>query len=330
MNKLKKENNDEKDHIIQFSFNNFFINNLNAKTINIASSNPGSATHSASVAIAKLIADNMKLQTRVIPHSGQSAAIPAVNGAEADFGIANAYEFFLGVTGTGIYQGQHLKNLRVVSVLYPIRNSFWVRKDSSIKTIADLKGKRVPGGWTAQKIVGYTTSALLANANLTYNDVVMVPVPNVNIGADEFMQGKVDTFYFAMGSGKVLEAGSKVGGIRALSLDNSPEAIARSKKHLPPMYPELIQPSESHYGIVGPTYMLSIDFLLLTNKDVSDDLIYGVCKALHSGKKTLTASFKPLGEDFWPEKMAKQLQAGEHHPGALKFYKEIGLWPPKE
>lgn len=300
-----------------------------AKTVNIASSNPGSATHSASAAIAKLIADTMKLQARVIPHSGQSAAIPAVNGAEAEFGIGNSYEFFLGVTGTGIYQGQQLKDLRMVSVLYPIRNAFWVRKDSPIKTIGDLRGKRVPGGWTAQKIVGYTTSALLANANLTYSDVVMIPVPNVNIGADEFMQGKVDTFYFAMGSGKVLEAGSKVGGIRALSLDISPEAIARSKKHLPPMYPDLVQPSESHYGIVGPTYMLAIDFVLMTNKNVSEDLIYDVCKTLHAGKKALTASFKPLGEDFFPEKMAKPLAAGEYHPGAIKFYKEIGIWPPK-
>lgn len=318
--------------VVWFSFilTIFLVSTATARTVNIASSNPGSATHSASAAIAKLIAETLKLQARVIPHSGQSAAIPAVNGAEAEFGIANSYEFFLGVTGTGIYQGQQLRDLRMVSVLYPIRNAFWVRKDSPIKTIGDLKGKKVPGGWTAQKIVGYTTSALLANANLTYNDVVMVPVPNVNIGADEFMQGKVDTFYFAMGSGKVLEAGSKVGGLRALLLDPSPEAIARSKKHLPPMYPELIQPSESHYGIVGPTYMLSIDFVLLTNKNVPENLIYDVCKILHGGKKSLTASFKPLGEDFWPEKMAKTLAAGEYHPGAIKFYKEIGIWPPKE
>jgi len=90
--------------IVLFIFIAFIGTTLHAKTINIASSNPGSATHSASVAIAKLISDTLKLQARVIPHSGQSAAIPAVNGAEADFGIANAYEFFLGVTGTGIYQ----------------------------------------------------------------------------------------------------------------------------------------------------------------------------------------------------------------------------------
>ena len=306
------------------------VTSVAARTINIGSSNPGSATHSASAAVAKLLADTLKTQTRVIPHGGQSAFIPAVNAGEADFGIANSYEFMVGVTGTGIYQGQTLKDLRMVSVLYPICNAFWVKKDSPIKSIKDLKGKKVPGGWTAQKIVGYTTSALLANAGLTYDDVDMVPVPNVNIGADEFMQGKVETFYFAMGSGKVLEAGSKVGGLRALPIDPSPDALARSRKHLPPMYPSLVQPSESHYGIVGPTTMLAIDFVLMTNKNVPDDLIYQVCKALSGGKSALTATFKALGEGFFPDKMAKPLTTGEYHPGAVKFYKEAGFWPPKE
>jgi TRAP-type uncharacterized transport system substrate-binding protein len=55
-----------------------------------------------------------------------------------------------------------------------------------------------------------------------------------------------------------------------------------------------------------------------------------VTKALHGGKKAFMASFKPLGFNFSPDKMAKSLPAGEYHPGAIKFYKEVGLWPPKE
>jgi len=320
----------KKIFVIALTLTLLMASTVTAQTINIGSSNPGSATHSASAAIAKLFADSLKTQTRVIPHGGQSAFIPAVNAGEADLGIANSYEFLVAFTGTGIYQGQTLNNLRMVSVLYPICNAFWVKKDSPIKSIKDLKGKKVPGGWTAQKIVGYTTSALLANAGLTYDDVDMVPVPNVNIGADDFAAGKVETFYFAMGSGKVLESGSKVGGLRALSIDASPEAIARSRKHLPPMYPALVQPSEANYGIVGPSTLLAIDFVLMTNKNVPDDLIYQICKSLYGGKNALTASFRPLGAGFEQSKMAKPLTTGEYHPGAVKFYKEAGLWPPKE
>jgi TRAP-type uncharacterized transport system substrate-binding protein len=55
-----------------------------------------------------------------------------------------------------------------------------------------------------------------------------------------------------------------------------------------------------------------------------------VTKALHGGKQAFLSSFKPLGINFSPDKMAKRLPAGEYHPGAIKFYKEVGLWPPKE
>jgi hypothetical protein len=58
------------------------VTTVTAQTINIGSSNPGSATHSASAAIAKLFADSLKTQTRVIPHGGRGH--PAVNAGEAD------------------------------------------------------------------------------------------------------------------------------------------------------------------------------------------------------------------------------------------------------
>jgi TRAP-type uncharacterized transport system substrate-binding protein len=95
------------------------------------------------------------------------------------------------------------------------------------------------------------------------------------------------------------------------------------------MYPALVRPSEANYGIVGPSTLLAIDFVLMTNKNVPDDLIYQICKSLYGGKNALTASFRPLGAGFEQSKMAKPLTTGEYHPGAIKFYKEAGLWPPK-
>ncbi len=301
-----------------------------AQTLGIGTSSPGSITHSTGSAIAKLITQEVKIQTRVQPHGGNSAFVPAVHAGEVDFGLANAFEMKDALAGTGIYKGQVLKDLRVVAVLMPLRTAFFVAKDSPVKSIKDLKGKRVPGRWTSQKVIRYITAGLLANAGLSYDDVKMVPVPNVIRGADDFIQGKADTFFFAVGSGKVREAGAKVGGLRALTVDPSPEAVARLREHLPVGYPLLLQPSKSNYGINEPTYVAAMDFLFLSSTKVSEDVIYKVTKALHGGKKALFASFKPLGANFSPDKMAKKLPAGEYHPGAIKFYKEVGLWPPKE
>ncbi|MFC1892195.1 TAXI family TRAP transporter solute-binding subunit [Thermodesulfobacteriota bacterium] len=147
---------------------------------------------------------------------------------------------------------------------------------------------------------------------------------------DDFIQGKVDAFFFTIGAGKVREAGAKVGGLRPLSVDPSPEAMARLHKVVPQIYALEVKPSPANYGIDEPAYVGAMDFVFLTNKDLSEELIYNITKVMHGGKAEFFKTFKPLGANFSPELMAKNLPAGEYHPGAIKFYKEAGLWPPKQ
>ncbi|NQV54654.1 MAG: TAXI family TRAP transporter solute-binding subunit [Rhodospirillales bacterium] len=300
-----------------------------AQTIGIATSGPGSITHSSGSALAKLITQDTGMQARVQPHSGNSATVPAVNAGEVDFALANEFELQFATTGTGIYKGQKLTNLRVAGIMMPLRTTFFVQKDSPIKSIKDLKGKRVPGKWSAQKVIGFIANGYLANGGISYKDVKMVPVPNVVRGADDFSQGKADVFFFAVGSGKTRQAGAKVGGLRALPVDPSPEAMARFRKFLPVVYASELKPSKVNYGITEPTYVAAFDLTLITNNKMSEDAIYKIMKAIHGGKKKLFASFKPLGANFSPNRMAKKLPRIDYHPGAIKFYKEIGQWPPK-
>ena len=74
--------------------------------------------------------------------------------------------------------------------------------------------------------------------------------------------------------------------------------------------------------------MTAFDFLLNTAAEVPDDVVYKVVKALHDGKKELLQSFKGLGL-FNPQRMTKTYAGLAFHPGAIKFYREAGQWPPK-
>ncbi len=298
-----------------------------AQTIGLGSSGPGSITYSISSAVAKIIAEQVGVQARVQPRGGNSVVLPAVNVGEVDFGVANTNEFAEALSGTGVYQGQKLSNLRVVTVLMPTPAALFVKKDSPVKSIKDLKGRRFPGAWTTQKVVLNMMTGVLANAGLSWSDVKVVPVPNVLRNADDFIQGRLDTFYFALGTGKVLETDTAVGGIRALSIDPSPEAMARFREHMPQVYALTVQPSEDYPGIVEPSIVPAFDFLLLTNAKTPEELMYKVTRALHGGKGSMLASFKTLGTGFSPEKMVKKLPEGEYHPGAVRFYGEKGLWP---
>ena len=68
-----------------------------------------------------------------------------------------------------------------------------------MRTIADLKGKRVAMGYSAMRNIDRPTRAMLATAGLTENDVKPVLVPNVVRSADDFISGAADMFYFAFG-----------------------------------------------------------------------------------------------------------------------------------
>jgi len=122
--------------------------------------------------------------------------------------------------GEGAYEGRKQANLRVLGVIFPLYSSIFVRKDSPIKSLAELKGKRIPYGFSAQVTLERIVDAIIATGGLARRDVVQVLVPNVNRGADDFMEGKIDGGFFALGAAKVTEVDKTVGGIRYLPLSD--------------------------------------------------------------------------------------------------------------
>jgi TRAP transporter TAXI family solute receptor len=286
----------------------------------------GFFTYSAGAAIAKVAADG-GLNLRVKPFGGSSAYVPGVNAGEQQFGLANELETHYAVTGTVIYDKPQT-NLRVVAVLTPLYSEFFVAKDSPFKTIADLKGKRVPVGYTSQRVLDVLTKGTLANGSLSESDVQGVPVPNVVGGANEFAQGKADVFMFALGAGKVAEVNSKV-PVRVLPIDHSKEAMARLRKFIPVAYATEVKPGKGRAGVDEPTWVYAYDYLVLTNDKVSDDVVYKLAKLLHDHPKELAANFGALS-GFQPGRMSKDMGPVQFHPGAIKYYKEIGEWPPKK
>lgn len=285
-------------------------------------------TAQASAAISKVVSEKAGIQMRVQTHGGTSAYVPLLNAGNLEFGLANELETLYAATGSGIYQGRPQSDVRIAAVLTPFASGLYARKDSDIRSVKDLKGKRVPGGWASQKIIGVLMDGVLANAGMTYADVQQVPVPNVVKGADDFAAGKTDVFFFAVGAGKVKETDAKVGGIRAVPIDPSPEAVARMKKHVPPAEARLFKPSPVNVGVFEPTHIMAYDYMMLTNAKVPDDVVYRVLKTMHENKKDLAASFPALNQ-FAPDRMSKNIAGVQFHPGAIKFYKETGQWPPK-
>ena len=298
-----------------------------AQQIGIGTMGQGTAGYSMAAAIAKVLSEKAKLAARVQPAGGTSAYVPLIDSGELDFGVVNIIEAKEALTGTGVFQGKKQSNIRMVAVLYPFRNGMFVRKDSKMKTTADLKGAAVPYGYTSQLTLKAITDAFLANGGLSLADVKQVLVPNVLRGADEFAAGKADAALFALGAGKVAETNAAVGGIRFLDMDDSPAAVARMQKVLPEAYIVTVNPSPALAGILAPSKIMAYDYVLLAGKHVKDDLVGKVVETLAANKAALIESFTGF-QGFDAARMAKTLPL-EYHPGAIAAYTKLGHWPPK-
>jgi len=68
--------------------------------------------------------------------------------------------------------------------------------------------------------------------------------------------------------------------------------------------------------------------VLFTRANMPDEVIYKITKAVYENKKDMAAVFAALN-DFEPAGMARDYDDLTYHPGAIKFYQEKGLWPPK-
>ncbi|HEX9671817.1 MAG TPA: TAXI family TRAP transporter solute-binding subunit [Burkholderiales bacterium] len=309
--------------ILAFAAAAFFAAGAHAQALGFGSAPQGSIGYNMSSAIARTMAEAGGIQSRVQPYSGSSAVLPLVNSGELDLTVCNVLEIQEATSGEGPYAGRKQANLRVLGVIFPLYSSVFVRKDSPIKTLADLKGKRLPYGFSAQVTLERIVDAIIASGGLSRRDVVPVLVPNVVRGADDFMEGKTDGGFFAIGAAKVAEVHKAVGGIRYLPVPDTPEALAAIRKLMPYAYVTVVKPSPAFVGLDGPTKLMAYDYLVAVGAHVKDETVYGIAKAMYENKAKLVESFRAFN-GFNPDNMHKTMPA-TFHPGAVKYYNEKGI-----
>ena len=311
-------------HILTFAAAAFLAAGAQAQVLGFGSAPQGSIGYNMSSAIARTMAEAANIQSRVQPYSGSSAVLPLVNSGELDLTVCNVLEMQEAANGEGPYAGRKQANLRVLGVIFPLYSSIFVKKDSPIRTIADLRGKRVPYGFSAQLTLNRIVDAILATGGLAGNkDIIPVLVPNVIRGADDFIEGKIDGGFFAIGAAKVAEVDKSVGGIRYLPVADDPNALAAMRKLMPYAYVIEVKPSPAFAGLDGPTKLMAYDYLVVAGSHVKDDVVYRIAKAMYENKPKLVESLRAFN-GFNPDNMHKTMPA-PFHPGSEKYYKEKGI-----
>jgi uncharacterized protein len=287
-----------------------------AQTYGFATLQPGTLNHTTASAVAKVLKERAGLNVLVQPTAGDQVIIPMVGRGEAELGISNAMEVHDGLS-------KGLQDLRIVAAAHALRVGFFVRKDSNLKTVADLKGKRVPYGFSAMRALEPTVRAILVTAGLSEKDIKPVLVPNVIRSADDFVAGAADAFYFAFGAPKVREVDATVGGIRMTEIDATGMPAARKIERWG--YLTEVTPGPVFVGVEKAMKIYSFDNLIFTNAKMSDDLVYKILDTLSKNQPDLIA-VQPVLREFSAKFAYKQYEVS-YHPGAAKYFKEHNLNP---
>jgi TRAP transporter TAXI family solute receptor len=302
----------------------FMAGTASAQTVGIGTTKTG-ATSQVTAAIAKVASKFGNMQMRTAPMAGTQKYIPAVNAGKLEFGAANIMQTTWAVEGKVLSEGRPNPNILMVATLMPFRTGIITAKDPSIKSLTDLKGKRGPVGYKAAPLFVELMKAALATSNMTMNDYQAVPVAALVPSWKALMEKKIDFAYGAAGSGFMNRISQALGGMQFVSIDNSPEAVARLNKYAPGAEIKTLQPRKGLTGINGPTNLVFFDYTLFAGKTVSDEVVYRVTKAMYENKAALVES-SPLWRGFTAKNMSKKQGNLKYHPGAIKLYKEKGTW----
>jgi TRAP transporter TAXI family solute receptor len=302
------------------------------RAVTIGSNPAGTVFYAVASAISKVVSEGTSFQMTVQPYTGTSTFLPLLNSGEIDFGVNNAVDMALSYQGPGRLKigGRnpfaHTPNARLVMRGAPLLVALVVRKDSPLKSVHDIKGKRVTGEYPAQLAVWYNLFGHLATAGLTWSDVKVVPVPAANEGVDALMQGRADVTLHALNSAKVREADSAV-GVRHLSSDCSPQGEQRLSRAVPGYYTRLMK-AGSALAVLEDTCVIAYDIYLSTHKAAPDQVVAGVLKSAWDNVEKLSP-VHPIFKEWTRDRAVAPDVTMPYHPAAVQFYKDHKVWSAK-
>ncbi len=289
-----------------------------ATFINIGTGSTGGTYYPVGAGMAKVwnsAIPGMKANAQSTGGTAQNLALLGKGEAEVIF--ADGLYFFA-YEGKGTFEGKPMKELRGLVPLYAEPIHFLVAKGSNIKSIQDLKGKRVSVGAVGSG-TEVTVRTLLKVAGLDPDKDIKPENLGLSDTAGAFADKNIDAALTvgALGIAGVVEI-TTLG--TAEFRDIPADIVAKLGKELPYYLPFDI-PANTYKGQTTPVKALASWNVLITTEKLGDEDAYKMTKALYEHKQDILNISTRLAS-MSPENL-KYIQV-PLHKGSLKYYKEIG------
>ncbi len=269
-------------------------------------------------AIAKAVTDNSKIKATAESANASVANVNMVNKGEIEIAFTQNDVAYWAFHGQSMFP-QPLKDLRAVAALYPEHVQLIATKSSNINTVADLKGKRVgigaPGSGTEADV-----RAIFGIAGLSYGDM---KVDFLDFGAttERFKNDQIDAGFVVSGfpTASIMDLASS----KEVTLVNFDKEFLAKLTAAHPYFVASVIPAGTYKGLDRDANTPAVMAILVTNANLSEQLVYEFTKAMFDGIETIQGSHAKA-KDITLAGALEGLTV-PLHPGAAKYYKEKGL-----
>jgi uncharacterized protein len=293
------------------------------RTIAIGTNPAGTGAHALGSGLAAVASKATPVSGKVQPYNGPNAWMTLLDNGELEFGIINILDSYMAATGTGNYKKAY-HSIRVVQGgVFPFPVGLVVRDKSDIKQVSDLKGKRMAWDFGGHAINQTWQNAMLDIGGVKGSDVTQVRFSNLNEAVRAVAEGKVDSSISALGIGLVEEVNA-MEPIRFINLPDTEAANNYLSK-----YGAMIVKAPKSTGVKGETHVIGYPLQLVSSTKVSEKTVYTMVKAWWDNLAELQ-TLHPLFKRWTKEHQALTNFTVPYHPGAIKFYKEVGVWTDKQ
>lgn len=292
------------------------------KFVSVGTSPPGGAFPVVGADIAEVLnkhrGDNTYGKVQVKGTKGSQENIRRLVKNELQLALSNSAISYYAVRGESSWDDKF--DIRAVTTIAPNVAMFITKEDSGIRTIADLKGKTVICGPAGAGFEMFITP-ILEEHGLSYDDDITARNAPQGDAVEQLGDGTVDAAFLggAVPTGSIQQACSSH-EIHFIPFDD--DAKQRLIEKYPFFQPVTI-PQTIYKGLDGDFQGLNVGSMhLITSAGESEEQVFQLTKVLYENRDSMTHPAKK----FINEDNAARYTGTEFHPGAVKFYKEIGIW----
>jgi len=287
------------------------------KFINIATGGTAGVYYPLGGAIAEILNKNVPGVNATAQSTGASVAnINMLKDSKVELAMVQNDTAYYAFKGTEMFKDKQVANVRGMATLYNETIQIIVMADSSIKTIQDLKGKKVAVG-----SIGSGTEAnarqILETYGITYNDLKPQYL-SFGEAASGLKDGNVDVAFVTAGAPTAaIQDIAFQNKVRLISIE-ADKADALIKKY--PFYAKQLVPANTYPGQTTELATVAVKAMLVVPENLDVDTVYKMTKAIYANTDRLKAAHK-LGEGITKASALEGMPI-PLHPGAEKFFNE--------